>query len=392
MRIAYISNSIIPSQKANAVHVMKMCNALANNNNEVTLYCGVEAREEEDVFSKYGIKKSFKIYRFYQNKMMKRIIPNSLYIALMTLFRLSTKKNKEHVDYLYGRSIYGLFLLRNKYKFIYESHMPPREGILTFLEKKLLTNENCLYLVVISQALKDKYLELFPWLNSSKVIVMHDAADEVMIERNSNEFTEVLDLKDQDSEVVIGYLGHLYFGKCMEIVLKLASTRKKYDFHIVGGTEEWVSYWSRKINYLQLTNIKLYGYVDNSEIDKYYHGFDISLLPFSKNIFYDKNKKDDIGSWISPLKLFESMSHGKAIIASNLPTIQEVLTDGVDSFLVDSDNIEEWGRKLDVLVENYSIRNKFGKNAYDNFKKKYTWDIRAKKIIKLFKDEVSQIE
>ena len=37
MRILYISNSIIPSRTANSIHVMKMCQAMADNGHEVIL-------------------------------------------------------------------------------------------------------------------------------------------------------------------------------------------------------------------------------------------------------------------------------------------------------------------------------------------------------------------
>mgnify|MGYP001195289087 FL=1 len=37
MKILYISNSIIPSRTANSIHVMKMCQAFADNGHEVIL-------------------------------------------------------------------------------------------------------------------------------------------------------------------------------------------------------------------------------------------------------------------------------------------------------------------------------------------------------------------
>lgn len=389
MRIAYISNSTIPSQKANSVHVMKMCNALSKNKIEVSLYCGSEDIEDKEVFSKYGVESRFKLCRIYQKNLQRKLIPNSIYLGLITYLKLSKKLERRSIDFLYGRSIYGLFLLRNKYKFIYESHMPPREGFLMALEKRLLKNKNCLFLVVISKALKNKYLELFPWLESNKIVVMHDAADEVSNVCSEKSCGEKLNLDGKKDEVVIGYLGHLYFGKCMEVIIEIAKMKRGYTFHIVGGTDYWVKFWNDKLSEFGLNNIRLYGYVENNKIGEYYNCFDICLLPFSKNIYYDKKKKDNIGSWISPLKLFEAMSYGKAILASKLPTIEEVLNEGVDSFLVDPDNIEGWIHQLDLLIEDKPLRDKLGNNALENFKNNFTWDIRAKNVISLYKKEDS---
>ena len=37
MNLVYISNSIIPSRTANSIHVMKMCQAFADNGHDVVL-------------------------------------------------------------------------------------------------------------------------------------------------------------------------------------------------------------------------------------------------------------------------------------------------------------------------------------------------------------------
>jgi hypothetical protein len=65
MRIAYISNSIVPSRTANSIHIMKMCSAFVMNGNEVFLIIPDRLNETEfdvtDEFDFYGVKKNFKI-------------------------------------------------------------------------------------------------------------------------------------------------------------------------------------------------------------------------------------------------------------------------------------------------------------------------------------------
>lgn len=384
MRIAYVSNSTIPSEKANAVHVMKMCNALSKNNIDVELYCNSTVDNFDEVFKKYGVENTFNIIGVKQPKGLISKIPNSLYLAYKTYKKIRIRGQK--IDYLYGRSVYGIFLLRNHYQYIYESHMPPRKGLLTYLETRILKNKNCKNLVVISSELKKKYMNLFPWLEEEKIIVLHDSADEKTENRalsNSIEQEKRLDISCGD--VVIGYLGHLYPGKVMEVVIPIAQKRSDYNFHIVGGTQEWIKFWKDKIIELKLDNVKFYGFVDNNTIGYYYDLFDIMLLPFSKKIYIDKNKKDDIGSWISPLKLFEAMSYSKAILASELPTIKEVLSDGNDALLANPEDIDEWCIKLDNLVKSKDLRFFLGENAHEKFTKYYTWNIRAEKVHSLFK-------
>src|SRR3546814_10326815 len=61
MKIAYLSNSEIPSRAANSVHVMKMCQAFAQNGHRVTLYARKGQAHDGDVYRTYGVSNSFEI-------------------------------------------------------------------------------------------------------------------------------------------------------------------------------------------------------------------------------------------------------------------------------------------------------------------------------------------
>ena len=71
MKILYISKSILPSRAANSIHVMKMCQAFANNGNEVVLLApSIKVKESYekdvvDIYEFYGVKKNFKIKRLW---------------------------------------------------------------------------------------------------------------------------------------------------------------------------------------------------------------------------------------------------------------------------------------------------------------------------------------
>ena len=172
----------------------------------------------------------------------------------------------------------------------------------------------------------------------------------------------------------------------MEVMIPVAKSRPNYLFHVVGGTKEWIDKWTTEAHADGVNNIVFYGFVDNAKIGNYYRAFDICILPFSKNVFVDKSKRLNIGRWISPLKLFEAMAYSKAILVSDIPTIKEVLTDEVNCIFADPDNIQEWGGKLDRLVNDSELRERLGASAKEELVKNYTWEIRAKRIIRIFEE------
>ena len=69
MKILYISKSSIPSRTANSIHVMKMCQAFADNGHEVVLLApDIKNRVEkgvQDLHNYYGVKKNFKIKKLW---------------------------------------------------------------------------------------------------------------------------------------------------------------------------------------------------------------------------------------------------------------------------------------------------------------------------------------
>jgi glycosyltransferase involved in cell wall biosynthesis len=66
------------------------------------------------------------------------------------------------------------------------------------------------------------------------------------------------------------------------------------------------------------------GIIDRDEVARYVGVFDIALQP-------------DVVEYASPLKLFEYMALGKAIIAPDRANIREILTHGRDALLFDPD-------------------------------------------------------
>jgi glycosyltransferase involved in cell wall biosynthesis len=82
---------------------------------------------------------------------------------------------------------------------------------------------------------------------------------------------------------------------------------------------------------------------------------------------------------MSPLKLFEYMSAGKPIVASDLPVLREVL-DEANAVLVDPEDADAWARALESLRD-AGLRERLGVRARRDFLERHTWDIRARKVL-----------
>jgi glycosyltransferase involved in cell wall biosynthesis len=141
----------------------------------------------------------------------------------------------------------------------------------------------------------------------------------------------------------------------------------------VGGTPEEVARWKSEV---PADNLVFYGFVSPDKVYDYMGTFDAMLAPFQPNVLVG-DRKVDIARWMSPLKIFEYMAGGKPIIASNLPVLQEVLTDNENALLTDAADPHGWVAKINRLADDEALRRKLGQQAQKDFFSHYTWEKRA---------------
>ena len=80
-----------------------------------------------------------------------------------------------------------------------------------------------------------------------------------------------------------------------------------------------------------------------------------------------------------PLTILEAMSSGLPVIATSIPGMDEVISEGHNGFLVMSDDVKALHSKMQVLAEDAALRKKMGMNARRLVEKKFSWRCVARK-------------
>lgn len=83
--------------------------------------------------------------------------------------------------------------------------------------------------------------------------------------------------------------------------------------------------------------------------------------------------------YTSPLKLFEAMASGRAIVASDLPSIREVLTHEDNALLVPPGDPKALAGAIQRLLDDGALRARLATRAFEDAKG-YSWEARADKI------------
>ena len=86
----------------------------------------------------------------------------------------------------------------------------------------------------------------------------------------------------------------------------------------------------------------------------------------------------------SPTKIFEYMAMGKAIVASRLGQIGEVLSDHETALLVEPGNVKELAKALVRVTESTDLRARLGPNAREAAVKNHTWGHNARRVLEAY--------
>lgn len=367
-RILYISDSAIPSYSANSIHVMKMCQSWALQGHEVTLVAKSTAacvRGVRDIYAFYGVKPAFKL-----KIVPGRPFPGSgrFYNLFLPFFSFGS------YDVVYTRAIYPAFwysLFGRKFAFEIHEPFETKNARLARLFRFVVRRNKVRSWVVISEALRTHFTKTFG-IREQRITVAHDGADP--FPRETQPVALAGDFK-------IGYVGSLLQGKGMELLMPLSKQLPACTFHIVGGQPGDVARWKAVLEPGQ-QNVVFHGFVPHAATVSYIQAFDLLIAPYQRSVFVkNADNSNNIAQWMSPLKIFEYMSSGKAMITSDLPVLREVLEPGRNAVLCDPDRIADWVKSIGELRENDELRQKLAAQALEDFLAHYTWDKRAEHIL-----------
>ena len=375
MRLLYIANIRIPTEKAHGIQIMEMCSALARSGNDVTLL--VPTRDNPsirgvDPFVYYGLEKNFSI-QFVQapDPTWLMGILGGLYIKLQALLFIHCLRKflaelKKDTGLLYTRDEHLLlFLLRYSNNVVWEGHTLPskRRWYVPIWNR-------CSKIVVITKGLKDELVRL--GVSQEKIMLAPDAVDldKFHPKASVSDLRNVLGLP-QDKKIIF-YSGHLFEWKGAQVLADVAS-RLDDDCLIVflGGMDSDIQAFQTANRHLK--NVALLPHVPYAELPKYMACADVAVLPNKKGMEISE-------LFTSPLKMFQYMASGVPIVASDLPSIREILNDS-NAVLVEPNSPDALARGITKVLNDPDLAKRISAQALEDVKQ-YSWDKRAERILR----------
>jgi glycosyltransferase involved in cell wall biosynthesis len=368
MRIAVIEPGQLPAQTANSIQRMKMAQALAAAGHSVRVFApGADPHVSWAEFARhYGLRTQFELE----------------WIPIIPALRKYDFAIKAHqrarawgADLLYTRSPQAAtWAAQRGMASIFELHDIPMGMMGPWLLRRFVAAPGARRLVANTQFLANKLAVDFALPQREDFLLV--APNGVDMERYTNlpataEACKQLGLREA---FTVGYTGHLYAGRGVELILNLARALPDMQFLLVGGREADVQRTRQQA--AALPNVILTGFVPNAELPRYQAAADILIMPYSQQVAGSSG--GDIAPFLNPMKMFEYLASGRPIVSSDLPILREVLTD--ENAVIVPANEAAWAGALQNLAGDVAKRDRLA-IAARRTAEQHTWDERAQRLL-----------
>lgn len=395
-RLIYVANARLPTEKAHGVQIMKMCEAFTQSGAEVELVVPfrlqtAQMRQVRDLWAYYSIRKRFKLTRLPSLDLifLDRYLPDRLfylpfYVQALTFYMCAVLYGLlRRIDALYSRD-WMFFLvwlpwrwLRRRLLVLEEHTFPHRGGWGVRLH--LAVSRRVDRLVVITHRVKERYVAA--GIPAERVLVAPDGVDLARFEN----------LPDRDDarrrvglplgKPIVGYVGRFFtlgMSKGLDVLVEAAAQLREQDTEIVlcfvGGPPESFSALQALAHQhgLSVGALILADRVSLLKVPLYMRAFDVCTMPFPWTEHY--------AYYMSPLKMFEYMASGTPIVATDLPSVREILRDGENAVLVKPNSTEAVAQGIRLVLEMPDRGQRLSAQAYHDVTT-LTWEQRAAHIL-----------
>jgi glycosyltransferase involved in cell wall biosynthesis len=377
MRILYLADIRFPMERANGIQTIETAHALARRGVEVDLVVRrTDGRSDEACLEFFGLPPHPGLH------LVRVVTPLGRWSYLgAALRRLCAARGRW--DFVYTRDLVlaDLALRISALPLIYEAHTvaavfaeehaslygakrAPSPAKLSRLDRReRRVCRGAAGMVTITGALLKALEERHGTIAPSRVVP--DGA------RLPN---EVPTFEGLHSPPCVYYVGQLYPWKGVDVLVEAMGQVKDAELVVVGGLppEPDLDRLKRLASSLSLEGrVRFRGFVPPPELEAERANADLFVIPLLDST--------TARLFTSPLKLFEAMASGRPVVASDLPSIREVLAHEENALLVPPGDAHALAQAIESLLRDPALSARLASRALEDAKT-YSWDRRAEAI------------
>ena len=381
MFIIYPVNTAFPSTRANTIQILQTANALAAAGNEVHLIAKLGSADPAAIFDYYGISPASSLHlHFVPAPAMFSGLKAHESLVLKRTIQILTRFQRRRKIIFTRDPLFADILLKLRtlfrFKLAYEAHtlffITARETYMPIAwnakkEQRIRRREERVFsrsdaIVFISSSLKDFVRKHFAVPQHQTVI--HDATN----------VPPTLPLKKKPGTLC--YSGQFYWWKGMSTLIESLRWVDNAVLSLYGGeystVHDDVALINKVIEEHSLQQkVEFRGFIPPGKIHDELQECAVGILPLPKNTIANHCN--------SPLKLFDYMANGLAVVSSDLLTVRELIRHGENGHLVEPSNPRALAAGINEVLSNDAYRQTLIRNAFETVKQ-YSWQQRGTRL------------
>lgn len=215
----------------------------------------------------------------------------------------------------------------------------------------------------------------------SNITVIPNAVDPERFPRIGRDPRLARELGIQADEVVIGYISSLVDYEGVDTLLEAAATMVKAGDPVrvlIVGDGNARPRLERVAEKLRLgRRVTFTGRVSPDEVLRYYGMIDVFVVP---------RRNDRVCRLVTPLKPFEAMSTGTALVMSGVEALQDIAEESQAAATFHPEDPDDLVATLRPLIVDPAARRRLGDRGYDWVRNDRTWTKNAARYQELYRE------
>lgn len=366
---AHFSFYRFPSTYAHSVATLAMCEALETVGLRTTLFAGTNPERPrmsaDSLLDEYGIetKPEVRWVKTENGKWRQRVL------VFATTIRWAKR-----FDVCFTRNPLPAFACHLRKQTCYYEMHSPEIGVMDRTLVRAMRRSRWVRFVAISDAVANEVAADLG-LDRSRIVIAHSGCKIAPAGQGSVGLPPHLEAHFDGPGPHAVFAGSFYKGRGVETIVELARRHPDVHFLAIGSTE---SSPAPTRDGERPSNLVILGHLPHQLVSGILLRADILLMPYAKRVTV--NGGGDYLRYFSPLKMFEYLAAGKAIISSRSPSIEEILKDGENAIVLEPEDIDAWSAAIERLKMDPELRAELGRSAFETALG-HTWEVRVRNIL-----------
>lgn len=343
LSIGLISDDFLPAMTGVGVHLQDLARELVSRGHHVFLLTSRRHNElEQEEWNEVHIYRlrTLKLYGFYQTLPTKQEInqifikerPNLIhhhylgYMMMQACHVAQTLSIPQILTYHFGPSVLTRPLLMRPFR--------------RLIEKQVVAYSNRLSAIIVPS------LPLITELRKNIHVPIHHITNWISFDEK-----EYSSLKKDTRPFTILFVGRLAYEKNISLLLRslkdVLQTLPDARLLIIGDGPDKTILIKESVALHIDKNVTFLGHIEHDRLPSYYSTCDVFVLPSKEETF--------------SLVAIEALWFSKPIIVTRtIASARELVTEGINGYVVDADRDQELTQRLITLAHDESLRNKMG--------------------------------